>query len=58
MFVVFSCVFVTFLYGVQGQVWYFIISIPDRCLPSTLTTSLDMKRKKLVGQISYLSEIG
>ena len=28
----FSCVFVTFPYGVLGQVCYFIISIPDRCL--------------------------
>ena len=28
----FSCVFVTFSYGVLGQVWYLILSIPDRCL--------------------------
>ena len=28
----FSCVFGTFPYGVQGQVWYFIVSIPDLCL--------------------------
>ena len=28
----FSCVFVTFPYGVLGQVWYLIVSIPDRCL--------------------------
>ena len=27
-----SCVFVTFKYGVLGQVWYFIVSIPDHCL--------------------------
>ena len=27
-----SCVFVTFPYGVLGQVWYFIVSIPDLCL--------------------------
>ena len=31
--VVFSCVFVTFPYGVPGQVWYLIVSIPDLCLP-------------------------
>ena len=31
--VVFSHVFVTFPYGVPGQVWYFIVSIPDICLP-------------------------
>ena len=26
---VFSCVFVTFPFGVLGQVWYLIVSIPD-----------------------------
>ena len=30
--VMFSCVFVTFSYGVLGQVWYLIVSIPDFCL--------------------------
>ena len=30
--VVFSCVFVTFPYGVVDQVWYLIVSIPDRCI--------------------------
>ena len=34
--VMFSCVFVTFiygvLYGVPGQVWHLIVSIPDLCL--------------------------
>ena len=30
--VMFSCVFVTFPYGVLGQVWYLIVSIPDICL--------------------------
>ena len=29
MYVMFSCVFVTFPYGVLGQVWYLIVSIPD-----------------------------
>ena len=34
MCVIFSCdgVFVTFPYGVLGQVWYLIVSIPDLCL--------------------------
>ena len=32
LFVMFSCVLVTFPYGVLGQVWYLIVSIPDRCL--------------------------
>ena len=31
--VVFSNLFVTFQYGVLGQVWFLIVSIPDLCLP-------------------------
>ena len=27
----FNCVFVTFLCGILGQVWYLIVSIPDLC---------------------------
>ena len=34
LFVTFSFAFVTFLYGVLGQVWYFIVSIPDLCILS------------------------
>ena len=34
MCVMFSCVFVTFPYGVLGQVWFLIASIPDFCLLS------------------------
>ena len=30
---VFSCIFVTFQYGVLGQVCYLLVSIPDLCLP-------------------------
>ena len=30
--VMFPCVFVTFPYGVSGQVWYLIVSVPDLCL--------------------------
>ena len=32
VYVMFSCVFVTYPYGVLGQVWYLIVSIPDLCL--------------------------
>ena len=32
LFVMFPCVFVTFLYDVSGQVWYLIVSIPDLAL--------------------------
>ena len=31
VFVMFNCVFVTFPYGILGQVWYLIVSIPDLC---------------------------
>ena len=30
--VMFPCVFVTFPYGVSGQVWYLIVLISDLCL--------------------------
>ena len=36
--VVFSCVFVTFPYGVPDQVWYLIVSLPDLCHPLYFTT--------------------
>ena len=32
LYVLFSCVFVTFPYSILGQVWYLIVSIPDICL--------------------------
>ena len=32
LFVMFSCVFVTFPCGVLGQVWYLVVLIPDICL--------------------------
>ena len=32
LYVMFSCVFVTFPYGVLGQMWYLIVVIPDLCL--------------------------
>ena len=31
LFVMFSCVFVTFPCGILDQVWYLIVSIPDLC---------------------------
>ena len=31
LYVMFSLVFVTFPYGILGQVWYLIVSIPDLC---------------------------
>ena len=32
LYLMLSCVFVTFPYGALGQVWYLIVSIPDICL--------------------------
>ena len=29
LYMMFSCVFVTFSFGVLGQVWYLMVSIPD-----------------------------
>ena len=34
LYVIFSCIFVTFRYGVLGQVCYWIVSIPNLCLLS------------------------
>ena len=32
LYVMLSCVFVTFPYDILGHVWYLIVSIPDLCL--------------------------
>ena len=32
LYVMYSCVFITFPYGILGQVWYLIVSILDLCL--------------------------
>ena len=36
VYIMFPCSFVTFLYGVLGQVWYLIVFIPNICLLPTL----------------------
>ena len=36
LFVMFNCAFVTFPCGIQGQVWYLVVSIPDLCRLSYL----------------------
>ena len=36
LFVMFNCVFVTFLCGILDQVWYLIVSFPDLCRHSYL----------------------
>ena len=37
-FVVLNCVFVTFPFGILGQVWYLIVSIPVLCSLSCFHT--------------------
>ena len=37
--VCFLCIFFTFPFGVLGQVWYLIVSIPDLCFLSYLKSS-------------------
>ena len=45
------CDFVTFQFGILGQVWYLIVSIPDPCYLSyfdkskTTATRAEMKKK-------------
>ena len=34
LYVMFSCDFVSFPYGVTAKVWYLVVSIPDICLLS------------------------
>ena len=34
LYVMLSCVFVIFPFGVLGQVWFLIVSIPDVCILS------------------------
>ena len=41
LYVMFSCVFVTFPYGVLGQVWFLIVSIHDLCLPPYFTFTIN-----------------
>ena len=31
LFVIFCVIFCTFPFGIMGQVWYLIVSIPDYC---------------------------
>ena len=48
LYVMFSCVFVTFSYGVLGQEWYLIVLIPDLCiLPYTWVKVQNFKNPEL-----------
>ena len=49
LYVMFSCVFVTFPCGVLGQVWYLIVSIPDLCLlPYFIIKAADVYFKAVI----------
>ena len=40
LYAMFSCVFITFTYGVQGQALYLIVSFPGLCLLSFLHSNV------------------
>ena len=42
LFVMFTCIFVTFPCGILGQVWYLIVSIPDLCRISYFVTLVEI----------------
>ena len=42
LFVMFFCDFVTFLVGIQCQVWYLIVLIPDPCCLSFLCNAIPL----------------
>ena len=55
MCVVFSCIFVTFPYGIRGQVWYLIqiVLTPDLYLPITFSIGeLGQIKKILVFRVT------
>ena len=51
----FSCVFVTFPYGVLGQVWNLIVLIPDLCLLSYFVKMIEVR--SWVSLIQSLSSV-
>ena len=55
--VMFSCVFVTFPYGVFGQVWYLIVSIPDLCLLPYFVRNVGYLRQEEGERIIRLSTV-
>ena len=52
--VVHSCVFVTFPNCVPGQVWYWIVSIPDLCLPLYFPLQIDLGSNGLPSQVTFI----
>ena len=62
LYVMFSCVFVTFPYFILGQMWYLIVSIPDLChLPYfTLNNIVFDKSRVMLNDmlVEYIVEVG
>ena len=55
LYAIFAYVFVTFPYGVLGQVWYLIVWIPGRCL--LFLIYLMHKYAKFDQNISFTSRV-
>ena len=50
------CIFVTFLCGVLGQVWYLIVSFPDLCRVSYLCTTSSTKKRNNLFELTCYNE--
>ena len=48
LYVMFDCAFVTFSFGVFGQLWCLIVSIPDLCLLSYFKYNLTVHVFKII----------
>ena len=59
LYVMFTCIFVTFLYGVLGQVWFLIASISDLLLFSYFVVSYKRKyvHEVLVNRLVNLAQL-
>ena len=59
LYVMFTCIFVTFPYGVLGQVWFLIASISDLLLLSYFVVSYKRKyvHEVLVNRLVNLAQL-
>ena len=48
LLVMFNCVFVTFLCGILGKVWYLIVTIPDLCRLSSISVKKILRVKQII----------
>ena len=56
LYVMFSCVFVTFSFSVLCQVWYLIVSIPDLCLLSYFRSTCVVNEKTDFGLTCVMND--